>query len=102
MTEENVVQLIPHALTFNAVYDAYVSLLAKNPGKALLLPNDGVIIMLDGEPCSSSLVDGVIDMENASCIDPRAWCESERCWYGDEDWDVTAAAVNQPQFIDLQ
>jgi hypothetical protein len=88
-------------LTFHALYDAYDKLLAANPGKALMLGNDSVLYLEGVELLSAPVRDGVVVVEEAGCIDPRAWSDSEGCWQCDDDSEMTVAPVNSPRWIDL-
>jgi hypothetical protein len=89
-------------LTYHAVYQAYETLLTANPGKALLLTDDSAVFKdFDGELCEAPLKDGVVQVELAGCIDPRAWSESERCWQCDDDSAMTVAVVNSPRWVEL-
>ena len=89
------------SLTFSRVYNAYEALLAANPGMGLLTATGDALFMLDRNVCTATITDGVPDMAFASCIDPRAWCESERCWVCDADSAETAAAIATPRFVPL-
>lgn len=88
-------------LTFYALYDAYDKLLAANPGKALVLGNDSVLYIDGGELCSAPFKGGVLVVEEAGCIDPRAWSDSEGCWQCDDDAEMTVSVVNNPRWVDL-
>ena len=87
-------------LTFHALYDAYDKLVA-NPGKALMLGNDSVLFIDGVELCSAPFKDGVVIVEDAGVIDPRAWSDSECCWQCDDDSEMTVSAVNSPRWVDL-
>lgn len=88
-------------LTFYALYDAYDKLLAANPGKALMLGDDTVLYLEGVELVSAPFKDGVVVVEEAGCIDPRSWSDSEGCWECDDDSEMTVAPVNSPRWIDL-
>lgn len=94
--------LNPEGLTFNAVYDAYVQLLEANPGKALVFSGESVLFLDGKEVCEAPLKDGFVDLEFASCIDPRAWCADECCWQHDDDSAMTVAVVNSPRWAEYQ
>jgi hypothetical protein len=88
-------------LTFYALYDAYDQLLAANPGKGLVLGNDAVLYIEGVELCSAPYRDGVLVVEEAGVIDPRAWSDSEGCWQCDDDAEMTVSVVNNPRWVDL-
>ena len=88
-------------LTFYALYDAYDKLLAANPGKALVLGDDSALYIEGGELCSAPFKDGVLVIEEAGCIDPRAWSDSEGCWQCDDDAEMTVSVVNNPRWVDI-
>lgn len=88
--------------TFDQIHAAYTALLTQAPGKALLLPCDGVVFLENGEVYAARLcADGHVQHETAGCISPLAWDEDRGCWECDDNAAVCINAVLEPVLIDL-
>lgn len=89
-------------LTFESIWAAYTTLLADQPSKALLLPDNCAVFLENGNVYGATVSPaGEVEMVSAGCISPVAWDDERGCWETDDSAEITVAPVNAPVFIDL-
>jgi hypothetical protein len=86
-------------LTYNEVLAAYRELLEQNPGKALVIGEGNVALLLDDYlVCCPLEINGTFNVDDAYQFDHSAFIDEEGGWDG--EGEQTRKAIENPVFIE--
>lgn len=90
-------------MNFESTLSSYRDLLEANPGTALVIGEDCVAILIDGNLCGAHVGNSAaVNLENAFDFDRNGWDSDNDCWDADVSASSTSYCITHPVFLPLE